>query len=181
MPSAEALIYDFETVIAAAVANAFTKAGFTAALYTAQSAEEDQKKRPRVEVQFIYGGEEMPIRFSNDGTWRAQAFVGELKIMALTDTTPAAKVTHGDYRAKVRSFCHTLLPRVNNVTGGLQYHQIMAIIESGTTQYFEAKNKGHEASSMTFAVRFCINAQGLQTLSAPQVNVSNDGNTPSVH
>lgn len=172
--SVEAQLFDFESVIANAVVNAFTNAGFAASAYTGQTPPELQRKRPRVEVQFKQGGMEVPIRQLNDGTYRPQAFHGELMVAAITDVTGTAKQTHGDYRGKVRSFCYTLLPRVNNsakVQGGLQYHKILSAIESGTTLGFNPE-KGEETSVISFRVQFCINSQGFALLASPQVDTT---------
>src|SRR4051812_40399363 len=100
--SVEATVFDYETIIAAAVVNGFVSGGFEAMLYTGQSDPEFQRARPRVEVQFKLGGSEVPVRQLNDGTLRPQAFHGELMVAAITDTTADAKATHGSYRAQVR-------------------------------------------------------------------------------
>lgn len=150
-----ATVFDYETILAAAIVNAFTAGGFDASIYTAQDAPEFQRARPRVEVQFKLGGTEIPIRQLNDGTFRPQAFHGELMVAAITDSNADGKTTHGEYRAKVRSFCYQILPLVNNVSGGLTLHRVNSMIEQGTTQGF-APERGEETSVLSFRVQFSI-------------------------
>ena len=72
--SAEAAVFDYESVIEAAMVNAFTTGGFQASVYDQRSDPEFQRARARVELLFRLGGYEIPVRQLNDGTLRPQPF-----------------------------------------------------------------------------------------------------------
>jgi len=156
-----ASVYDFENVIATAVAAVFTNAKFTA--LTQLSEPDEQKPRPRVEVIFEVSGQQTmgPRAILADGSPRIAGYKGQLLLHCITDASTAGKNTHGAYRAAVRNFC-TGLPALLNGTA-LTQHKINLMVE-GPTRHGFSPEKGYEGSTLQYAVDFSIQADAWVTL-----------------
>src|SRR5690349_16983092 len=96
--SLEAL-YDFESILPTAVKPILKAEGLN--VWIISDPAELQKLRPRVEIVYKHLGEEKPRRWAilPDKTRRGCAFIGELKLHAITDADPPGKLYHAAYRA----------------------------------------------------------------------------------
>ena len=165
--SVESDLFDFENIIPTAVASVFTDNDFTAAnALTALSDPEFQKARARVEIIFKVTGEVFPQRYAilTDGTVRNAAWKGLLSIVAITAADKAGKITHGEYRAKVRNFCLNLRDRVNGTA--LTKHKLQQVLSGPTTVGIRTKD-GFEQSTLDFAIEFSIQGDAWAALLPP--------------
>jgi hypothetical protein len=170
----EQQVYDFETVIPVAFANALTSQGLVA--ITPLSDPKFQNLRPRTEVTFKLGGAVTPLRIAPstvpDG-WpilagRNSAWTGEVTFHAITDAAPPGKLVHSEYRATVRNVLATIFTVVNNGTN-LPYHSINSLVESSTTHGVRT-NDGFEQSSITYHTDFSLNAAAWPFLASSGTN-----------
>src|ERR1044071_2948347 len=165
--SVESDLFDFENIIPTAVASVFTDGGFTAAnALTSLSDPKFQKERARVEIIFKVTGEVFPQRYAimNDGSVRNAAWKGQLSVVAITAADAAGKITHGEYRAKVRNFCANLRDRVNSTA--LTKHKLQQVLSGPTTVGIRAKD-GYEQSTLDYAVEFSIQGDAWAALVPP--------------
>jgi hypothetical protein len=115
-------VYNFELIVPRAIKDLFTSRGVTA--FTMEDEADFQKARPRVDIVWATKGEVSPRFWAilPDGTKRAAAFRGELKIFVVASPDPAGRLTHADIRANVRDIVAGLPENVNG--SALQNHRL---------------------------------------------------------
>ncbi len=167
---AEVDIFDFEGVIADAVAKVFVDGGFTAAnALTAQSDPEFQKRRPRAEIVFSLNGSKSPIQYAvikrtgKTDLLRNAAWIGTLDILALSEADIPGKRIHSQYRAKVRNFTQQLMDKINDGVA-LPYHKIQQVVE-GNTRVSIKLDGGTQTSLLSFVVNFSVHSGAWAQLS----------------
>ena len=157
-------VYDFETVIATAVAAFLVAAGITAS--TQADDPVFQQKRPRTSILFKTGSATIPLQQAGPNQKNIGAYKGQLELTNLTGTEAAAgKLTHAAYKSTVRRIMETgpFLAAINNATL-LPYHKIQLIYPAGSTQTFKPE-EGFEMSALSYAVDFSLNANAWDNLS----------------
>lgn len=149
-------IYDFETLIPAAVKPVFVDAGLK--VWIISDDPEFQKIRPRVEIVYRHMGEEKPRRWANlpDGSRRGAAFIGELKLHAITDADIPGKISHATYRVTVRNFL-AAGPFQDLINGSdlLPFHKIQWL-EMGNEETGVRTNDGYQQTTFPFSVKLSI-------------------------
>jgi hypothetical protein len=157
-------IYDFESILPTAIKPILVNAGLSVWIITDNP--QYQKARPRVEIVYRHIGEEVPRRWSatlSDGTRRGVAFLGELRLHAITDADAPGKLTHAIYRTQVRSLLAAGLIEnsVNEVE--LPFHKIQWI-QPGNEDTGIRQQDGYQQTTFPFQVKLSIQANAFSQL-----------------
>lgn len=146
-------IYNFESIIPAAVKTVLEERGLT--VFTLDDSPTFQKVRPRVEVVWRTIGEATPKRLAKlpDDSMRTSCFRGELKLHCITDADDAGKRDHGTYRARIRDGVASLQSGANATL--LTFHSIQFVV-SGNEETGIRVQDGYEQTTFPYQVDVSI-------------------------
>jgi len=171
-------IYDFESAVEEAVKAIFDDAGVTA--WTAvgrpdettadDAAQPLQKERPRVEIQYINGAGQrrfLPIAGDNSCT-REQAWIGQIRIDAITDATVAA---HRSFIATVRNVMAIIITVINGgqSQGGkplLTHHKLQIVTDGGSSQRYKT-DEGYFQTTLLYGTHLSVQQNAWPLLNQP--------------
>jgi hypothetical protein len=156
-------VYDFENIMATATESVLVANGLIAA--TQATITKLQKPRPRVEVLFRTGSEEIPRRIvtiPEAGKNLNGAYKGQLSLAIVTDASEAAKTVHSQYLTKCRWVMADLANELN-LLATFDKHAIHFVRETGTSMSHKNED-GYWVTTMTFDVDFSIERDALVNL-----------------
>lgn len=151
-------VYDFENIIADAVAIAPALAHLNPA--TQNTVSLLQKPRPRTEILFKINGEVVPRRMIGPKMLNG-AYKGTLVCVVITGTDTDDKKVHTSYVTQLRFLMPNIGPSLNGTI--LTNHCLQFIRETGTTLLIK-NDEGYLQTSINFDVDFTIQSNALNAL-----------------